>query len=886
MLRAAGCRRNPVLVGSRERPGPAHDVAGVVTSPLTGDWPDCQLLEVGYTLFKDTLLGVFAQNRCALAWVERRGAGQHEELIAAHCPRLTVHCSSATDDSQMTPEFLSQVDDAARLLREGNRITLGTSPLAELRLITRRVSWGAGALARGEALREALAEVAEAAFEALPDAEEAGRLGTIWREYILARRSQPLVAADLGLARTAFFEARHRAVETVALALWQAEQQARREEPAIRHNLPRAPYAHFIPRTDEAGRDYVERIIQALVTSRAWLVAVDGPGGVGKTTLAYEAARCAVERRLFDAVAWSSAKPTELAPGATLARPVPARADSLEAILNTISVVLGQRSVLALPTLDEKLSAVNRLLAATTTLLVLDNLESLPTSEQTRLFGWLRELPSPTRALLTSRERYAIGEVVIPIFGMNPDEALAFLRTEAQTRGLVVPPVEDLRRVVEATHGVPLVMQFVVGTMARYGFTVEQALGPAATPRAPHLHDYLFEAAYQRLAPAARDLLHALTLFPAPATPEAIAAAAGQGEVAATLGLGELFRSFFVNRTDDGCYHLVPLVHDFLDVREASSPDRAAFVTAARQRLARFYAAALGTERLISLRLRLAMPEHENILATLKWASGAGAWELLADLVEAVGDVFGILGFWQDRVTWGRQAMRACELLGDYPRAAWFAVKEVGWNLHRLGNPAGADLIRDYLEQARRHEGEAWRRVEGLALRNLGRLARDRGDFDAAEALLKESLAVWEHIEEEGCLAFTRASLGLLQIQQSDYAAAEANLRVALAARQAMGDTGKVAEGLAELGKALAAQGRLGEGLRLVEEARDLAWQLPAPSPVYAYILHLRAEIEADILGNPSRARELAAESRAIFEQLGAKYAVDKAERTLERLAE
>ncbi|HBY96972.1 MAG TPA: hypothetical protein DEP84_24000, partial [Chloroflexi bacterium] len=94
------------------------------------------------------------------------------------------------------------------------------------------------------------------------------------------------------------------------------------------------------------------------------------------------------------------------------------------------------------------------------------------------------------------------------------------------------------------------------------------------------------------------------------------------------------------------------------------------------------------------------------------------------------------------------------------------------------------------------------------------------------------------------------------------------------------------AEGLAELGKALAAQGRLGEGLRLVEEARDLAWQLPAPSPVYAYILHLRAEIEADILGNPSRARELAAESRAIFEQLGAKYAADKAEHTLERLAE
>lgn len=786
----------------------------------------------------------------------------------------------------MKPEFLSQVDDAARLLREGNRAALGRSPLADLHLIGRRVSRGAGALARGEALREALTEVAEAAFEALPDADEAQRLGRIWREYILARRSQALVAADLGLARTAFFEARHRAVETLALALWQAEQQARQGEPVVRQNLPRAPYAQFIPRTDPTGRDYVERILQALVGGRAWLVAVDGPGGAGKTTLAYEAARCAAERRLFDAVIWSSAKPAELAPGATLDRPVPARADSLEAILNTVGVVLGQRSILALSTLDEKLVAVNRLLASTATLLVLDNLESLPPAEQARLFGWLRELPAPTRALLTSRERYAIGEAVIPIFGMNPDEALVFLQAEAQARGLAVPPLEELRRVVKATHGVPLAMQFVVGTMARYGFTVEQALGPAATLQAPHLHDYLFEAAYRQLAPSTRDLLHALGLFPVATTAEAIAAATGQGEVAATLGLGELFRSFFVNHTDEGRYHLVPLVHDFLERQEATTPERAAFVAAARRRLAQFYAAALGSERLISLRLRMAMPEHENIVATLEWASAGGAWDVLADLVEAVGDVFGILGFWRDRVTWGRQAMRACELMGDYPRAAWFAVKEVGWNLHRLGDPAGADLIRDYLGQAQRHEGDAWRRVEGLALRNLGRLARDRGDLDEAEALLKASLDVWEHIEEEGCLAFTRASLGLLQIQQSDYASAEANLRAALAARQAMGDTGKVAEGLAELGKVLAAQGRLGEGLRLVEEARALAWQLPAPSPVYAYILHLRAEIEADILGNSSRARELAAESRAIFEQLGAKYAVDKAERTLERLAE
>lgn len=790
----------------------------------------------------------------------------------------------------MRPEFLSHVDEAVRLLREGNRAALGETPLAALRLVGRRLPEGAGPLVRAEALRELLSEMVEAVARESDDPDEGTRLRLLWRDYVLARRGQPVVATDLGLARTAFFEARKRLVATLAAALWQAEEGAIAAEPGVTQNLPRAPYARFIPRTDERGRDYVERIVETLVRGRAWLVAIDGPGGAGKTTLAYEAARRAIERRLFDVVIWSSARPAELVAGATLHRPDSLRADSLDAILETISVVLDERGVLALPTSAAKLAAINRSLALQNVLLVLDNLETLSPTEQRRLFGWLRELPAPTRALLTSRERYAIGEVVIPLFGMHPAEALAFLRAEVGARGLAAPPEADLQRIVAATHGVPLAMQFVVGMMARYGFSVEEALGPAAALREPRLHAYLFEAAYERLEAGARDLLHALSLFPTPASPEAVAAAAGQGEVSATIGMGELFRTFLINRTDEGRYHLVPLVQHFLEARQAANPARADFVAAARERLARFYVGALGGARLIGPQLRLAMPERQNILATLEWASGAGAWALLADLVESMGDVFGILGFWQERVTWGRQAMRASELLGDYPRAAWFAVREVGWNLHRLGDPAGAQMMADYHAQAQRRaaadgaDTQAWRRVEGLALRNLGRLARDEGRLDEAERLLKASLAIWEALANEPCQAFTRASLGLLQMQQGEFAAAEANMRAALAARQAMGDTGKVAEGLAELGKALAAQGRVAEGLRLVEEARALGGSLPAPSPVYAYILHLRAEIEADILGNPSRARDLAAESRAIFEALGARYAVGRAERTIARL--
>ena len=51
--------------------------------------------------------------------------------------------------------------------------------------------------------------------------------------------------------------------------------------------IPRPPAVGFVARRDEEGRDIVERLKGNLEPAQQRLVVLWGPGGVGKTTLAF-----------------------------------------------------------------------------------------------------------------------------------------------------------------------------------------------------------------------------------------------------------------------------------------------------------------------------------------------------------------------------------------------------------------------------------------------------------------------------------------------------------------------------------------------------------------------------------------------------------------------
>src|SRR4030095_9398996 len=138
-------------------------------------------------------------------------------------------------------------------------------------------------------------------------------------------------------------------------------------------NLPRRPY--FVGREEE-----IKTILQSLQpNSRTFIVGIEAIGGMGKSTLAIEIGYQCIENDLFESVIWISAKESTL----TLhgIEPVMAEAKSLSDILITLGTNLGNPTIGNLSIADQ-IKRAYQLLSKRTTLLILDNFESLSRTEQ------------------------------------------------------------------------------------------------------------------------------------------------------------------------------------------------------------------------------------------------------------------------------------------------------------------------------------------------------------------------------------------------------------------------------------------------------------------------------------------------------------------------
>src|SRR6185503_8706639 len=168
------------------------------------------------------------------------------------------------------------------------------------------------------------------------------------------------------------------------------------EKSTILATLPRRPY--FVGREEE-----IRSILESLQpNSRTFIIGIEGIGGVGKSTLATEVSYRCIENDLFESVIWISAKESIL----TLhgIEPVIPEAKTLSDILITIGTCLGNPTIGNLSIQDQIKRAYN-LLARQTTLLVLDNFESLSKTEQRDILDFLRRSPITLKVAITSRER-------------------------------------------------------------------------------------------------------------------------------------------------------------------------------------------------------------------------------------------------------------------------------------------------------------------------------------------------------------------------------------------------------------------------------------------------------------------------------------------------
>ncbi|MCB0062835.1 MAG: AAA family ATPase [Caldilineaceae bacterium] len=249
---------------------------------------------------------------------------------------------------------------------------------------------------------------------------------------------------------------------------------------------------------------------------RPWLVALDGIGGIGKTTLATLLVHDLLERDNFAKIAWVSAKQEEFSPTVGVTTTGQPALD--EATLTTSLLEQLTAEPLLTASNNEKKQRLQHLLHEYPTLVIVDNLESIV--DYQALVPYLRQLANPSKVLITSRYTLQSYSDIFcySLTELEANDALALLRHEATTRNssrLADATDAQLAMIYAVVGGNPLALKLVVGQLTF--LPLDQVLAnlrEARGKRIDQLYTYIYWQAWQMLHEESRQLLLSLPLVP------------------------------------------------------------------------------------------------------------------------------------------------------------------------------------------------------------------------------------------------------------------------------------------------------------------------------------------------------------------------------------
>jgi predicted ATPase/DNA-binding XRE family transcriptional regulator len=623
----------------------------------------------------------------------------------------------------------------------------------------------------------------------------------------------------------------------------------------------------------------IAEVAALLRESDGHLVTLLGPGGVGKTRLALEAARVATPH-FADGVQVVSLAPLadHRLVGPTIARALGARESADDRQEEALRVAIGaQRLLLVLDNLEQLLPA---------TALIAALLDACP---------GLVILATSRTALRARREwRYAVPPLALPPPGADPNpEALAHTAAVALFvhRARQVDPsfaladanAAAVAAICRRLDGLPLALELAAarlvllspaGLLARLDRALPLLTGGRRdlperqqTLRATLAWSYDLlssgeQAVFRRLAPFAGGW----TL----AAAAAVCAVDEALEVEILDWLGALIEHSLVRRepTGDGepRFAMLETVREYAAERLARDAPGRGEGSATRQRHAEYFlalaegeTAALNSPSPQAALERLEC-EHDNLRAALAWflAQPDGS-EAALRLAGALWRFWLMRGYasqgraWLDRAlaAAGATAALAARALalggagalahsqGDYAQAATCGEESLQ-HWRELGDPAGIAGALGLLALARRGQGEyavaaalseealdIWRaqgdrQRTSATLTNLGALANDRGDYARAEGYLTESLALKRELGDTQGIAIALHNLAECARYLGDNDRAAALLEESLALFRALGGRPRVAHALHSLGMAEFARADTARATALLLESLDL----------------------------------------------------------------
>lgn len=337
----------------------------------------------------------------------------------------------------------------------------------------------------------------------------------------------------------------------------------------VYQNLP-SIYGDFVGR-EEA----LQRVVEGLL-SRWPLVSIEGMAGIGKTTLAIVVGRACLPGgdacldEPFEACIFISAKDIML---------------TLNTFLDRVAYELNYPRISQQPFSAEKPAEVQKLLRQYRVLLIADNLETVTDQN---LIRFLRDVPEPSKVLITTRWSQVRGTWDVSLEGLAQEDALRLIRQHArrlQLENLIQATGEALKDLVMVTGGNPYAIEMALGhlrynrslTAERQENAVKKLVNAlyVADRELDDLFDRMFKWAWEDdvLNAEARCLLLATPFFVDSATAEALGAAAGVEGYYLTKALRQLGEMSLLKENAAGRYSVHPLTRAFAARKLREVPD-------------------------------------------------------------------------------------------------------------------------------------------------------------------------------------------------------------------------------------------------------------------------------------------------------------------------
>ena len=503
--------------------------------------------------------------------------------------------------------------------------------------------------------------------------------------------------------------------------------------PKVLHNLPQPDYGTLVGREEQ-----IEKILLQLrpyPDSQIPLVCIEGIGGIGKSSLALECAysflrrtQAGAQSHEFRAVVWTSAKANRLTAKGEQTRAN--QTSTLRDIFSTISFVL-EREEIRRANEHDQLATVCRALAQIRTLLIIDNFESI---NDPCVDAFLRELPAPTKAIITSRFRFDAAYPV-RLTEIGQTAAVNLISHEAERKQVQLDD-QQKKELADHTNGIPLAIVWSIGQVA---------MGESAASVIARLDSdtndivrYCYEGIASRIK--GRDshrLLLALSMFDVDASPEALGSISGLGEngIRCDAGLAELETLSLVSRTPHR-YAMLPLTRQFsTQLREAEANESleqswktwmAAY--AKKAHLIQWYEFDAASVR----------EEIGNIQGAMTVAENDADWSLFLQLVPIVCWYHVYSGNWTELLEKAQQALEIARAQQDIEREIELRYAFLGWSYAQRNEcKLGLHQTFEALSLCRRHLESPI--TEAIILIHLAQIHRKNGNLVQAEQSLEES---------------------------------------------------------------------------------------------------------------------------------------------------